>query len=128
MRGGPGGAGLLQRSPGSHRLHLLFAERLMLSNKQLMLRPSCQPEWEERKPLRVAFAKGNGRNPIHGLEEGAPALGDRSQLPRARGGLGSPKVWVRLGIHHSKGTGKKWGDPEPLRSANSSRAVPLAQR
>lgn len=45
-RGGPGESGA---EPGSrpHRLHLLFAERLMLSNQQLMLRPRRQLEWGE---------------------------------------------------------------------------------
>lgn len=37
--GGRRERGLPQRGPAPLRLHLLFAERLMLSNKQLMLRP-----------------------------------------------------------------------------------------
>lgn len=78
--GGPGGAerGLLQRSPGLHHLHLLFAERLMLSSKQLMLRPSCQPEWggkKNKKPPISAIAKGNGRHPIRVAGGGVGAWG-----------------------------------------------------
>lgn len=105
-------------------MHLLFAERLMLSNKQLMLRPSCQPEWG-KKAGAACPPKGNGRRPsARGRRE--PAVGERQPAPPWHVELrAEPGVWVCLRICHSKGIQEKGDDLEPLKRLRRSRGRAL---
>lgn len=59
----------------------------MLSNKQLMLRPSCQPEWG-KKGWSSVLAKGKWQAAQCQREEGAGGGGTAAGFPLARGAPG----------------------------------------
>lgn len=99
-------------------MHLLFAERLMLSNKQLMLRPSCQPEWG-KKGWSSVLAKGKWQAAQCQREEGAAGGGRQPAPPWHVELRAEPEVWVCLRSCHSKGIQEKRDDPEPLKRLRS---------
>ena len=104
-------------------MHLLFAERRMLSSAQLMLRPRCRPEWGEKKAGSQGARQGKWQE-SHGRAGGGSAGGAgslrRVEVRAARGAR------VRLGIRPFEGIREKRGDPQPLKSRSSPQAAPLA--
>lgn len=77
-----------------------------------------------KKPGTGALAKGDGRAPSAGREQGALAAG--AGAPSARGGAGGPGAWVGVGVHHLAGAREERGDDGTLENRGSPQAVLLA--